>query len=189
MKTNNPLRHAGRRQSGFTLLEALITIVILAFGLMGLAGLQAKIQVSETESFQRAQAMLLLEDMANRVSANRTNAASYVTTTPLGTGDAQPSACGTLTGVARDQCEWSLELKGAGEKQAGTSASIGAMTGARGCVELAGANPPVYRITVVWQGMSQLAAPSLTCGQNLYGGEGYRRAIASLVPVASLTAP
>ena len=39
---------------GATLLEVLITIVILAFGLLGLVGLEAKMQTSEVESYQRA---------------------------------------------------------------------------------------------------------------------------------------
>lgn len=187
MKTTHSMPRAGAGQAGFTLLEALITIVIMAFGLIGLAGLQAKIQLSESESFQRAQAMLLVEDMANRLSANRKNAAGYVTGTAVGTGDSLPAACGALSGAQRDLCEWSQELKGAGEKQAGSAASIGAMTGARGCIELVGSNPPVYRVTVAWQGLSEFKAPSLTCGEGLYGADGYRRAIASLVPVSCLT--
>lgn len=180
---------SSRFQPGFSLLEALVTIVILAFGLLGLAGMQVKTQASETESFQRAQAILLVEDMANRIGANRANAASYLTgTTPLGTGDSsQPTDCTTLTGAARDSCDWSYELKGAAEKQSGSA--IGAMTGARGCIVQTGTNPSVYMITVAWQGMTQLSAPSLACGKNLYGSDGYRRAIANQVTIANLSAP
>ncbi|MBS1154211.1 MAG: type pilus modification protein PilV [Proteobacteria bacterium] len=185
-----------RNQAGFLMIEVLITIVILALGLLGLAGLQAKIQTSETESFQRTQALLLLQDMVNRISANRLNAASYVTssTCPLGTnsdaclGTPIPASCSGLAGAALDQCEWDHALKGAGEKAAGSGASIGAMVGARGCVELvAGSSPPLYRVSVAWQGMSQLKVPSLACGQNSYGGESYRRVIAGTVPVANLS--
>jgi type IV pilus assembly protein PilV len=176
-------------QRGFSLLEALITIVILSFGLLGQAGLQAKIQVSETESYQRAQAILLVQDMANRISASRANAASYLTNgTPLGTNDNQPANCSSLTGAALDQCEWSNQLKGAAEKQAVSGTALGAMSGARGCVEQVGTNPSVYRISVAWQGMSMLKAPSFSCGQNLYGDDRYRHAVATLVPVADLKA-
>lgn len=174
-------------QGGFSLLEVLITILLLSFGLLGISGLQAKIQVAETESFQRAQALLLAQDMTNRISANRTAAASYVTTSALGTGDDQPTSCAALTGMSLDQCEWSLALKGASEKQAGTAASIGAMVGARGCIELvAASNPPLYRVTVVWQGMSTLKPPSFSCGINLYGADGLRRAVAGFVSIPSL---
>ncbi|HEY0563491.1 MAG TPA: prepilin-type N-terminal cleavage/methylation domain-containing protein, partial [Methylophilus sp.] len=51
------------KQQGSTLLEVLITIVILAIGLLGLAGLQSRLHVSEMESYQRAQALVLLNDM------------------------------------------------------------------------------------------------------------------------------
>ncbi len=169
------------------LLEVLISIVILAFGLLGLAGLQLKVQSTETDSYQRAQAILLTEDMAGMLNADRANAASYVTTTPLGTGDSQPADCSALTGVQLDMCTWSNLLKGGAETKSG--ANVGAMTNAVGCIESLGGTPSVYRVTVAWQGMSQLSAPSLTCGQNLYGNDGNRRAIASLITIASLTAP
>ena len=185
MNKSNAMTNA-QTQAGFLMLEVLITIVILALGLLGLAGLQAKIQTSETESYQRIQAILLLQDMTNRLSSGRLNAGAFITNTPLGTGDTQPTTCGTLTGAPRDHCEWSQELKGAAEKQAGSS--IGAMAGARGCVDLiAGSNPPVYRISVAWQGMTPLGTPSLPCGQDLYGAEGYRRVIAGYVPIANLS--
>ena len=172
------------------LLEVLISIIILAFGLLGLAGLQLKVQSSETESYQRAQAILLTQEMSGMLSANRANAASYVTTTtPLGTGDGQPSSCSTLTGVQLDECTWSNQLKGASEANSGVN--VGAMTNAVGCIESLGGSPSVYRVDVAWQGLVQLNPPALTCGQNLniYGNDGKRRAISSLITIASLTAP
>src|ERR1700682_6285694 len=85
-------------QYGFALLEVLGTVGILAFGMLGLVGLQSKIAVAEVESFQRAQAILLLSDMAERISANRWQAGTYVSTSPVGTGDSQAAAfdCTTI---------------------------------------------------------------------------------------------
>src|SRR3954447_14424516 len=138
------------RQSGASLLDALVTIFIMAFGLLGLAGLHTKMQAAEVESYGRSQALVLLDDMANRIQANRTAAAQYVTIDPLGTGDTQPTDCASRPlGPLRDLCEWSQVLKGAAELAADQS-PIGTMVGARGCVEsLAGVNPPSYRVTVV----------------------------------------
>ena len=148
-RTTPPI--ARHHQTGFLMLEVLITIIILAFGLLGLAGLQAKIQQAESESYQRVQALLLLEEMLNRISTNRANAASYVSANPLGTGDSQPASCASLSGAAKDLCEWSASLKGAAERQSGSGGAIGAMAGARGCVELlAVSTPPVHRVTVAW---------------------------------------
>jgi len=186
---SSPLRH--RRQRGTTLLEVLITIVILAFGLLGLAGFQTKVQLGELESYQRAQALLILSDMTERLNANRGDATSYVSANVTGTSDAQPVSCSTLAlGAARDICEWSNALKGNNETKSG--ASVGSMQGGRGCItEIQPANattgfctPGIYRITVAWQGAHRTVAPALTCGSGSYGtDDAYRRAISADVTV------
>ena len=58
-----------RPQSGVTMIEVMVTVVILAFGLLGLAGLQSKINIGMIESYQRGQAVILLNDMAERMKA------------------------------------------------------------------------------------------------------------------------
>lgn len=185
-------RHRSRRSlaSGFSLLEVLITIIIVAFGLMGLAALMMRIQSAEVESYQRVQALLLLDDMAERISANHGNAASYAISS-VGTGDAQPASCsGIAAGTpARDTCEWSNALKGGGETQGGTN--VGAMIGGRGCItQIQAADPTagvckpgIYEVAVAWQGIVQTAAPAVSCGQTLYGAEGYRRVVSTRVTI------
>ena len=42
---------------GFTLIEVLVTLVILTFGLLGIAGLMAKGQRASFEAFERQQAL------------------------------------------------------------------------------------------------------------------------------------
>lgn len=185
----------GLAESGFTLLEVLITLIILAIGLLGLASLQSKIQLGQVESYQRAQAVLLLEDMVNRINtASLTTvgiptAAPYVTgtTAPLGdANDGQPASCaGLAVGLARDQCEWSNALKGASEIK-GTG-NVGAMVSARGCVEQLQAENPtptvctpgIYRVSVVWQGLNQTVEPALLCAAGSGYGNGYRRVIST----------
>jgi type IV pilus assembly protein PilV len=183
-------------QQGVSLLEALITIVILAFGILGLANLQAKLQKAEVESYARSQALVLLDDMAARLSANRGNAAAYValagTATPAGTGDAQPADCAAafpVLGTERDVCEWGNALKGNAE-QSGAIA-VGAMIGGRGCIDqLAGVDPPSYRVAVAWQGLSPTVAQAgIDCAQALYGGDdAFRRVVTRVVSVANLAA-
>ncbi len=179
-------------QRGTTLLEVLVTIVILTIGLLGLAGLQGQTLVAELESFQRAQAVLLMNDMIERISANRNVAASYVNTTPLGTGNPPTVACTSstlVTEVARDQCDWGNALLGASETKGGNK--VGGLVNGVGCVELVTAEnnaagvctPGVYRVTVAWQGSNLTSIPSVTCGTGLYGNERYRRAISSQVAI------
>ncbi|MGN6701800.1 MAG: type IV pilus modification protein PilV [Burkholderiaceae bacterium] len=179
------------RQSGISMIEVLVTIVILAFGLLGLAGLHTRLQISEMEAYQRSQALLLLDDMANRISTNRYAAASYVTgTTPAGTGN----ACTATTFAdrqSRDACEWSNALLGAAEVS-GTS-KVGALIGGRGCVSDLGNGE--YMITVAWQGSGPLSAPpaSVTCGQSLYDSgtrctqDFCRRTVSTVVRINSLS--
>jgi type IV pilus assembly protein PilV len=131
--------------------------------------------------------LVLLEDMAARLSAHRPVAATYVTASPVGTGDTQATDCSsTALGVERDTCEWSNALKGNTELSG--SSAIGAMIGGRGCVEqLAGVDPPSYRVTVTWQGLSPTVVPSVGCGQSLYGAnDALRRAVVKVVSIASL---
>jgi type IV pilus assembly protein PilV len=155
-------------QRGSSMIEVLVTIVILAGGLLGLAGLQIRLHLSEMEGYQRAQAMILLEDFANRFSLNRNFASDYVTGTaaPLGAGMTCPTAAATLQ--QKDAGEWCGALQGAAEKS-GTS-NVGAMIGGRGCVESLGNNE--YLITVAWQGLAAVSAPpaSVACGKDLYDG-------------------
>ena len=152
---------------GVSLIEVLVTIVIMAIGLLGLAGLQVRLQSSELESYQRTHALILLEDMANRLSANRANAATYITTAanPLGTGDNQPASCAG-NGQSFDTCQWSNALKGVSE-QSSLSTNVGAMIGARGCIEDLGTGDQ-FMITVAWQGMTPISSPHIwVCKYNL----------------------
>jgi type IV pilus assembly protein PilV len=170
-------------QRGTSMIEVLVSIVIVVVGLLGLAGLQTHASLAEAESFQRAQAIMLLQDMTDRINANRLNAASYVTAAPLGTGTT-PGTC-AASGAARDQCEWSKALLGSSESAGGLK--VGAMIGARGCVEeTVSTMPRQYMISVVWQGVTTTKAPGTACGSGLYGDERTRRALTATVTVGCL---
>ena len=170
-------------QSGTSLLEVLVTIVILTFGLLGLAGLQMKTRMVEMESYQRSQAMIVLNDMVNRFQMSRGNPAGYIAGGVIGSGGVV--ACSALTGAAFDLCEWGNALRGAAETA--DAKKLGAMIGARGCiaqiqapVTTAGSCAPgIYEVTVAWQGMFATVAPRNTCAQdlNMYGGDKMRRTI------------
>ena len=61
MKALLPVPSSGRRrrQKGTTLLEVLVSIVILSVGLLGYAGLQTLSMKNNTSAFQRSQATIL----------------------------------------------------------------------------------------------------------------------------------
>jgi type IV pilus assembly protein PilV len=174
-----------RAQRGATLLEVLVAIVIIVFGLFGVAGQQSRVGLAEAEAFQRAQAVTLLQDMVSRMQANRRNAMSYVTSQPLGTGQAAGD-CTALSGAARDLCEWNNALLGSSEAIAGSK--VGAMLGARGCIETVSATMPrQFRVSVVWQGTTPTVDPAITsCGSGSYTDAKTRRVVSSLVEIGCL---
>ena len=179
-------RATARRSRGVTMLEVLIAIVILTIGLLGVAGMQAQMQNAEVEAYQRAQAIVLLQDMVDRINSNRRNAASYVTATPLGT-DSVIDCTAPATVAARDQCAWDAALRGAAETAGGVQ--LGAMNGARGCISNPVATMPRQVIVAVaWQGTSPTAAPGATaCGQGAYGSDHrFRRAMVASVTIGCL---
>jgi type IV pilus assembly protein PilV len=180
-------------QRGVTLIELLVSLLILAVGLLGAAALQARLQMSEMEAYQRSQALILLNDMSHRIAVNRNNAAAYVTGTdnPLGAGMTCPASNTTLQ--QRDTREWCDALQGAAD-ESDAHGRVGAMVGGRGCIESLGSNS--YQITVAWQGTGPISAPpdSVACGKNSYDGEPgssckndlCRRTVTTVVRVATL---
>ena len=142
---------------GFTLIEVLVTLVILMFGLLGIAGLMAKGQKASYEAYQRQQALALASDMTERIRSNPNQAAAYAsaapTTAPVGTlgsrysalvsGALTPncstSSCTAAQLAAYDVALWEGLLQGYGERNAG--GLIGGAVGARGCVESPATNP------------------------------------------------
>lgn len=182
---------AAGRQRGTSMVEVLVTLIILAVGLLGLAGLQSRLQASEMDAYQRAQALILLQDMASRLTANRANAEDYITgdDAPLGTGNECPTSTATRQEI--DSGEWCNALLGASEESS-TASNVGAMVGGRGCItDLPGDGE--YLITVAWQGLTPVSAPpeGVGCGKDLYDGgncvdDRCRRVVTTVVRVANL---
>lgn len=193
-----------RAARGFTMLEVLVTMLILMIGLLGLAGLLVTTQQGEVEAYQRKQATVLLQDMIDRLTANRIAAACYVVTTDaaagspaLGTGFAGSFVCGS--GSASQQARgtadlqaWNNALIGTDEKKG--SANVGAIIEARGCVTNPSAG--VYTVSVAWRGLAPTVAPpaAQTCGKNQYvdgsgaADERLRRVISVTIRIANLSA-
>jgi type IV pilus assembly protein PilV len=64
------------RSTGFTLLEVLVAVLVLAIGLLGMAGLQMTGMKSNNSAYLRSQASLLAYDITERMRANRNAALS-----------------------------------------------------------------------------------------------------------------
>lgn len=188
-----------RALQGVSMIEVLVTMVIIAFGLLGMAGLQVRLQSSEMESYQRTQALLLLDDLRGRLETNRLQAANYPdgasVAAPVGAGMACPTVSATSTRAEVDVKEWCDALQGAGESSGANK--VGAMVGGRGCVEDLGAGPSgekMFRVAVAWQGATPISAPVEACGAGLYNGPAdskcqadlCRRTVSTVIRLAKL---
>jgi type IV pilus assembly protein PilV len=181
------------------MLESLFSMAVLMVGMLGICGLQAKTQTSHFEAYQRAQALLLLDDVVNRINVNRSAADCYAYTGVAGTpylGAAGPDhrgdySCAALTGTVQTRAisetgmgEWDLLLQGAAELDGGL-APRGAMIDARGCISFDPATN-LYTVAVAWQGMMPTMAPANPCASGLYGADTKRRVVTTSFRIARL---
>lgn len=204
--TTTPLR-AATRESGFSMIEILVSLLLIVIGLLGLIGLQVRMQQAEFESYQRAQALMLMNDMVDRIRAHHITAACFSFSAAdgtgwLGTGSSVSPSCGVSNANDNSMAvsamnEWNSLLLGAAETKGGVS--VGAMLGARGCVyydpatvllDSTGAPLPgtgLFTVTVAWQGTVDTFAPLVNCANGLYtGGEVRRRVVSTSLRLAEL---
>lgn len=194
MMTSRPrpaVQPAGQR--GFLLIEILVSLVIIAFGLLALAGFVTKATTLATDTVQRTRASTLLSDMAGRLLTNKqlAVAGNYVAATQPATGYGTPSATSTVcagVGVAdKDLCSWHKLLLGTNDAQSGGNA---AALGYRGCIARDLVVPTMFTITVAWGGTTPGDPDEVRtsdCGENQFGDDDYRRVLRTTVRIPSLS--
>jgi len=188
-------------EQGFTLIEVLVTMIIIMVGLLGVLGLQTKATSTEFESYQRGQALGLAREMATRLFTARGDIVDYVTdplvsstngSVSIGDGD-DPLDCDGLTGARANLCQWGQLLQGSAASEG--DRSVGAMIGARGCLirvtpAEGNALADIY-VVVVWQGIVQGSepaadSPAAKCASGVNFGTGLRRGLSMRVLVPNL---
>lgn len=102
-------QHGSRRdrQSGAGLIEVLVAVVVLTFGLLGLAGLQFSGNKFNHSAYLRSQATSLAYDAADRMRSNL--AAAYVTDLATQFDAANGPGCNAALGAVtpvRDINQW-----------------------------------------------------------------------------------
>jgi len=106
------------KNTGFTLIEVLIALVVLSGGLLGLAALQATSLKNNQSAYNRSQATQLAYDLADRIRANaveaRLPANTYMSIAPIDA--AAQENCTTTVGCApaqmaqNDLFEWNAAV-------------------------------------------------------------------------------
>ncbi len=140
---HNPLRRAAsRRDRGFTLVESLVSMVVISVGMLGIAALYVEGLRASRTSVYRTMAIDLASDMADRIRANPTARASYgVDAVGAGAlGDCVNGAadCTPATLAADDIAWW--------KQSVGTLLPQGTAT----IAAVAGAEISRYTITINW---------------------------------------
>lgn len=134
---------APRRTRGFSLVEALVALVVLSVGMLGIAGLYLESLRSGRVTILRSQAVTLASDLADRIRANRAGAAGYAH--DVADEPATVAAClgsaGTCTPAEMaetDKAQW-------------VAAIAAALPGGAGEVVVDAATAPdTYTITITW---------------------------------------
>ncbi|WP_421858090.1 type IV pilus modification protein PilV [Marinobacter salarius] len=127
----------GSRSRGFTLIEILVTLFILAVGLLGLAGLMVDGMRNNQGAYLRTQASILAYDMADRMRANREEAEDGGKYAGFSTANASTtiSACAsTAVGCTPEQqatvdkVQWTRQIQGAGSGMTLLPGGVGTIT-------------------------------------------------------------
>lgn len=171
LKNSNKIRI---RTTGFSLLEVMITILIVSVGLLGLAGLHSRSLVAETEAGGRGQALALIQDLAQRIEANQVGAKAAISSTLTLTNIGCGYACSTGSQFDTDLCEWDTAI-----------ANAKSLSGACGCIETIGANNE-FLLSLAWRGRDNGFAPTAaqTCGSDTITAN--RRVVSTRVRIPSL---
>ena len=162
-------------QTGFTLIEVLVTFLLTAIGLLGLASLQVNTINNGFEAQQRALVTTLVDDMAERVRMNPVGALenfqSFDPETPCPAVDDNAEALTPELRAGWDKCQWAATLRGLSVKTTSDGTrGLGAPIGAIGCLGTStrpGAEV-VVRVAVAWQGLTPQVAPFASCGTGVF---------------------
>jgi len=183
-------------QQGFTLVEVMVTVFVVAIGLLSAAALQVVSKKAAFDAMQRTTASVVAQDMLERIRGNPTQLGGYGGQTVNSANVPATPSCGSSSDcteaalVGYDLHRWWQSLDGVSEQIAngnGTS-SGGGLRSPTGCIRRSGTQ---VEVIIAWRGMSliQQGDPDNaddptndSCGATLAdyepsGGNSYRRVL------------
>jgi type IV pilus assembly protein PilV len=162
-----------RKQSGFTLIEVLIAVVIFGVGLLTVASLQIVARQANYDAVQRTTATHLAQGMLERMRANRPALGTYTSggervlgNNSLGGDDgscrARNAPCDAAAMAVADLREWEQLLDGSYEVADG--AGVGGLVSPTACIRGSGGTG-AYAVAIAWRSANeQTVAPADNCG-------------------------
>lgn len=156
------------QQNGFTLVEVLIAVLVMAIGLLGLAGLQLTALQQNTSASNRSIATMKAYEIADKMLANSGQLNSYV----VGLG-APPNSGTCIGGGANcsrtamadfDLAEWKCSLGNWNDDATCTGLGIeGPLAAGDGMIVANGNN--FFTVTIMWDD-EKTGATGTTCPDN-----------------------
>jgi type IV pilus assembly protein PilV len=152
MSRHSRSSRASVAQSGFTLLEVMIAVVILSVGLLGMALLQSTSLRAAQTTNERSQATMLVYEMMDMVRTNRRQASQYdLIRENQFFGDGRNGACATGAPVpaqrwAADRNDWVCAVRRAIPDARGRVTVTGAVVPAGG----GAATPAAIEVRLEW---------------------------------------
>lgn len=135
---------------GFSMIEVLVSLFIISISLLGAAGIQVRAMQLGQGSQLRTQAILLTDDLAERMEANKTASINTTTTTLYNVAEsssapttAPATDCSTATCTATEMAAYDLNLW---QKQVQNTLPQSTWSVNRTGL----GNPATYQITVKW---------------------------------------
>jgi type IV pilus assembly protein PilV len=98
-----------KKQTGITLIESLIALVVAALGILGVVGVQMRTLVDTQASVNRGYAISLIDDLAERIQTNPdglNNLSVYTSATPTVSTDCSTAACTPSALANYDTKQW-----------------------------------------------------------------------------------
>lgn len=143
-----------KTKAGFTLLEVLIAMVVLAVGLLGLAAVQATSLKNNQSAYFRSQATQLAYDITDRMRANKLGVAALDYNNKAQTNnDCNANACTPAQMAGYDLARWNTELaaqlpSGEGVVCLDSTPTLGNSKIAHGCTNPV--NTKTYAVKIWW---------------------------------------
>ena len=142
-----------REQRGLSLIEVLVSLVIIGIGLLGLIGMQARSMSTQKDSLDRKAAAELLSQLGERMRANHLGFMDNEYASTLLPGGAIGAAAGCLTGAPCTPADLAaLDLRNWHQMLRDRLPDSGAVIAATGPIGAAmGAGATSMRVTMIWR--------------------------------------
>lgn len=192
------------KQRGMTLIEVLVSVVILSVGLLAAVGLQLVSKRNNSDAAQRTLAARMAGDMIERMRSNKTSTGlkAYVSggsalggksiATEPSPNCSSSAPCTNIQAASHDLWAWETEMDGAFEKVTDGSGqvNVGGLAFPTGCITGPGdGGSGIYTVTVAWRGGVEIPDnAAIACGKGKanYGASGeYRRTVSLQVYIAN----